>query len=101
MGSVPPVDSIVISDQIIPVEISTDATCKIAMLSSVLPKRWRFTRLTCSGVTTIRVGKNTLPRVQRLAANVSPVDIGVVDIAFSEGACGSHRTAMLKRATRV
>src|SRR6266576_1680169 len=80
IGSAPPVDSIVISDQIIPVEISTDATCKMAMLSSVLPKRWRLTRLTCSGVTTMRTGKNTFPRVQRLAVKVSLGDAGVVDM---------------------
>jgi hypothetical protein len=70
MGSAPPVESIRISDQIIPVLISTDATWEIAMLSSVAPNIRDFTRLTCSGVTTIRVGKMWLPRVQRLAEKV-------------------------------
>jgi hypothetical protein len=47
------------------------------MLSSVLPNRRGFTRLTCNGVTTMRVGKIRLPRVQRLALNVSPDEAGV------------------------
>src|SRR2546429_8520333 len=60
-----------ISDQMIPVEICTEATLPMAMLSSLLPKRRGFTRLTCCGVTVIRVGKKRLPFVQRLAAKVS------------------------------
>src|SRR5690242_15316616 len=74
MGSVPPVESIRISDQITPVRICTDATCEIAMLSSVVPKSRGFTRLTCSGLTTMRVGKIRLPRVHRLALKDSPAD---------------------------
>ena len=34
------------SDQKTPVEIFTDATCEIEMLSSLLPNRRLFTRLT-------------------------------------------------------
>src|SRR5256885_8476002 len=43
----------------------------MAILSSLLPKRRGFTRLTCCGVTVMRVGKKRLPLVQRLAAKVS------------------------------
>ena len=65
------------SDQQIPVEIFTDATCRIAMLSSLLPNRRRFTRLTRSGLTTIRVGNHRFPRVQRLALKVSSEAAGL------------------------
>src|SRR5437588_12174218 len=74
MGSVPPDDSILICDQIIPVVIPTDATCAIAILSSVVPNIRGLTRLTCSGLTTILVGKNKLPCVHRLALKVSPAN---------------------------
>src|SRR5437764_5791813 len=73
MGSVPPEESIRMSDQIIPVEICTEATLPRAMLSSLLPNRRDFVRLTCCGVTTMRTGKNRLPLVQRLAMKVSEV----------------------------
>jgi len=43
----------------------------MAMLSSLLPKSRGFTRLTCWGVTVMRVGKKRLPLVQRLAENVA------------------------------
>src|SRR5271167_322900 len=59
------------SDQKIPVEIFTEATWEIEMLSSLLPNRRRFTRLTRSGLTTIRVGNHRFPLVQRLAMKVS------------------------------
>src|ERR1700692_681580 len=71
IGSVPPLDSMEISDHITPVEICTEATCAMAMLSSLLPKRRGFTLLTCRGFTTIRVGKNKFPLVQRLAMKIS------------------------------
>ena len=72
IGSVPPVDSITMSDQKIPVEIFTDATWEIEMLSSLLPNKRFFTRLTRSGPTSMRVGNHRFPRVQRLALKVSP-----------------------------
>src|SRR3989442_15472609 len=59
------------SDQKTPVEILTDATWEIEMLSSLLPNRRRFTRLTRSGLTTMRVGNHRFPLVQRLAVKVS------------------------------
>jgi hypothetical protein len=67
------------SDQMIPVEMCTDATCEMLMLSSLLPNSRGFIRDTRCGVTTIRVGKKRLPLVQRLAANVSPAG-GVLKI---------------------
>src|SRR5260370_37760580 len=67
MGSVPPVDSIRISAHSTPVEICTEATFDMAMVSSLLPNQRDFTRLTRSGLTTMRVGKIKLPWVQRLA----------------------------------
>ncbi len=72
IGSVPPVDSITMSDQKIPVEIFTEATWEIEMLSSLLPNKRFFTRLTRSGPTSMRVGNHRFPRVQRLALKVSP-----------------------------
>ncbi len=67
MGLVPPVESILISDQSMPVAICTEATCGIAILSSLLPNSRDLTRLTRWEVTTIRVGNMRLPLVQRLA----------------------------------
>src|SRR5712671_7456955 len=78
MGSLPPEESMRIFDQISPVEICTEATFPRAMLSSLLPNRRDFTRLTCCGVTMMRTGKNRLPLVQRLAVKVS--ELGRVDI---------------------
>jgi len=72
IGSVPPVDSITMSDQKIPIEIFTEATWEIEMLSSLLPNKRFFTRLTRSGPTSMRVGNHRFPRVQRLALKVSP-----------------------------
>jgi len=54
----------------IPVEIFTEATWEIEMLSSLLPNRRLFTRLTRSGLTTMRVGNHKFPLVQRLAVKV-------------------------------
>src|SRR5712692_5501936 len=71
MGSLPPEESMRIFDQISPVEIWTDATFPRAMLSSLLPNKRDFTRLTCCGVTMMRTGKNRLLLVQRLAVKVS------------------------------
>ena len=73
MGSVPALDSIKMSDQIMPVEMCTDATCEMLMLSSLLPNSRGLMRDTRCGVTTMRVGNKKLPLVQRLAINVSPV----------------------------
>src|SRR5882762_830640 len=76
MGSVPPLDSITMSDQNTPVEIFTEATCEIEMLSSLLPNKRLFTRLTRSGPTTIRVGNHRFPLVQRLAVKVTSEALG-------------------------
>src|SRR5208282_1500663 len=59
------------SDQTTPVEIFTEATWEVEMLSSLLPNRRFFTRLTRSGLTTMRVGNHRFPLVQRLAVKVS------------------------------
>ncbi len=71
------------SDQTMPVEMCTDATFEMAMLSSLLPKRRDFTRLTRCELTTILVGKKKLPLVQRLAVKVSACapGAGVVRVA--------------------
>src|SRR6478752_2885189 len=74
MGSVPPVDSMTISAQKTPVEICTEATLDMGMLSSLEPNSRDFVRTTRCGLTTILVGKKKLPRVQREAANVSAGD---------------------------
>src|SRR5208282_30229 len=73
------------SDQKIPVEIFTEATWEIEMLSSLLPNRRRFTRLTRSGLTTMRVGNHKFPLVQRLAVKVSsePAGIGLAGIGLA------------------
>lgn len=63
------------SDQNTPVEICTDATAGIAMLSCVLPNSRGLMRNTCSGLTTIRVGKKKFPRVKRLAVKLSALDV--------------------------
>src|SRR5467141_2807277 len=83
MGSVPPVDSIRISDQNTPVEICTDATFDMAMLSSLLPNSRDFTRVTRGGLTTRRVGKNKLPCVQRLALKLSDGELSIWRSGFT------------------
>src|ERR1700685_1372491 len=86
MGSVPPVDSMRISDQNTPVEICTDATFEIAMVSSLLPKKRDLIRLTRCGLTTSLVGKRKLPGVHRLAVKVSAgeLSIGLSGLALGE-----------------
>lgn len=71
IGSLPPVDSITISDQNTPVEICTEAIFDIAMLSSLLPNNRDFTRETRCGLITSRVGKKKFPCVHREAVKVS------------------------------
>src|ERR1051326_7643347 len=82
MGLLPPVESIRMSDQSIPVLINTEATLVMGMLSSELPKNLGLIRRTRSGPTSIHVGKRRLPRVQRLALNtLLEVDVrGAVDM---------------------
>src|ERR1700728_2383455 len=50
MGSVPPVDSMTISDQKTPVEMWTEAILVMPMLSSLLPNRRDLTRVTRCGL---------------------------------------------------
>src|ERR1700677_5079798 len=71
MGSVPPVDSITITDHRTPVEMCTDATFDMGIVSSLLPNNRDLMRLTRCGLTSRRVGKRKLPCVQRLAVKVS------------------------------
>jgi|SRR6185437_7232702 len=89
MGLLPPVESIRMSDQSIPVLIKTEATLVMGMLSSELPKNRGLIRKTRSGLTSMRVGKRRLPRVQRLALNtLFDTDVkGAVDmpIFYLEG----------------
>ena len=77
-------------DQTIPVEICTEATCAMAMLSSLVPKKRGFTLLTCNGFTTMRIGKSRLPFVQRLAMNVSPSGVALVINSEYWQTIGSH-----------
>src|SRR5689334_7991845 len=69
--SLPPVDSMAISDQNTPVEMCTDATFVIGMLSSLLPNSRDLVRITRCGLTTSLVGKKKFPCVHREAVNVS------------------------------
>ena len=80
----PPVESIRMSDQSIPVLINTEATLVMGMLSSELPKNLGLIRKTRSGLTSMRVGNRKLPRVQRLALNtLLAVDVrGAVDMTL-------------------
>jgi hypothetical protein len=71
MGSVPPVDSITISDQNMPVEICTEAIFDMAMLSSFDPNMRDLIRITRSGLITNLVGNKKFPCVKRLAVKVS------------------------------
>src|SRR5580704_2721223 len=96
MGSEPPEESMRMLDQITPVEICTEATFPKAMLSSLLPNRRDFTRLTCCGVTMMRTGKNRLPLVQRLAVKVS--ELGRFGIEGSSWINPKPRGSALRRA---
>src|SRR5258708_36369371 len=96
MGSVPPEESMRMLDQITPVEICTEATFPRAMLSSLLPNRRDFTRLTCCGVTMMRTGKNRFPLVQRLAVKVS--EFGRVGLKGASCINPKTRAAALRRA---
>src|ERR1700749_4003959 len=69
IGLLPPLESMRISDQNIPVAICTEATFEIGILSSELPKSRGLMRNTRSGPTSMRVGKKKLPWVKRLATN--------------------------------
>src|SRR5258707_12083027 len=97
MGSVPPVDSMTISAQNTPVEMWTDATFEIGMLSSLLPKSFDFTRATRWALIVSLVGKKKLPWVQRLAEKVSvefgSVVRGVVMVSSAAAELAGHRTA--------
>ena len=71
-----------------PMEMCTEATLEMAMLSSCffqtrLPNRRDFTRLTRCELTTSLVGKRRLPLVQRLAVKVSGWGLGgIVDMGL-------------------
>src|SRR5436305_4401359 len=67
MGLDPPVESMRMVENISPVLMFTDATFCIAMLSSLEPMARGLIRRTRSGLTSITVGKNRFPDVQRLA----------------------------------
>src|SRR5579872_640250 len=82
-GSVPPVDSITISDQNTPVLMCTEAIFDIAMLSSLLPNRRDLTRDTRWGLITSFVGNRKLPCVHRDALNVSAGEESIVDSGCS------------------
>src|SRR5579864_1995091 len=71
IGSVPPVDSMTISDQKTPVEMCTEAIFDMAILSSLLPNSRDLTRLTRCGLITSFVGKKKFPCVHREAVKVS------------------------------
>jgi len=83
------VDSTTISDQNTPVEIWTDATFDMAILSSLLPNSRDLTRATRCGLTISFVGKKKFPCVHRLAANVSAgelsIGLSVVEVIVSAG----------------
>jgi|SRR5665213_561772 len=70
MGFAPPVESMRILDQIIPVWIFTDATLGIAILSSLELKKLLFIRATLSFVTSILTGNKKLPAVHLLAKKI-------------------------------
>src|SRR2546426_4322437 len=94
------------SDQKTPVEILTDATWEIEMLSSLLPNKRLFTRLTRSGLTTMRVGNHRFPLVQRLALKVSseafvfgPADARSIQARPSSRSRCSQRSGYRERPT--
>src|SRR5947209_6305823 len=94
MGSVPPVDSMTISAQKTPVEICTEATLEMGMLSSLEPNSRDFVRITRCGLTTILVGKKKLPRVQRDAANASAGEESMV-LRSAEAITSNHKITKL------
>ena len=67
MGRSPPVDSIRMFDQMMPVLICTEATLKMLMLISSRLNHERFRRTTALSETSMIVGKRKFPRVNRLA----------------------------------
>jgi len=66
-GSVPPEDSINISDQISPVLMWTEAILAMLIVISSWLNHDRLRRVTDLSLTSINVGNKKLPRVQRLA----------------------------------
>lgn len=70
-------DSMTISDQKTPVEMWTEATFEIGMLSSLLPNSRDFVRMTRCGLTTSLVGKKKFPCVQREAVKVSAGELSI------------------------
>ena len=71
MGSVPPVLSMRMSAQKSPVSTCTEATRWRCTLISFLANHERFLLTTAVSFTSMTVGNRRLPRVQRLAANLS------------------------------
>ncbi len=71
MGSVPPVDSITISDQIIPVEIFTEATCEIRNTFFIAAKQTLLHTADTQGTDHNIVGNQKFPFVHRLARKIS------------------------------
>src|SRR5580700_6440579 len=94
IGSVPPVDSITISDHSTPVEICTDATFDMAMVSSLLPNKRPLMRLTRFGLTMIFVGNRKLPVVQRLAVKTVSGGTSGLGIAYTHSSAPFFQTQM-------
>src|SRR4029077_15377881 len=70
-GSVPPEDSIRISDHTMPVLICTEATLLMLMDISSRLNQERLCRVTDLSLTSMYVGNKVLPLVQRLARKIS------------------------------
>src|SRR5204863_1514138 len=102
-GSVPPEDSIRMSDQISPVLIWTEAIfCTLMLISSRLNQE-RLRRTTAFSLTSMTVGKRKLPFVHRLAWNASIVLLRSMSFFHRVGKrifCG-HKKARRKSAGRV
>ena len=71
LESLPPEDSIKISDHRMPVLMWTEATLWMLMLISSTLNQERLRRITAFSVTSMRVAKSKLPFVHRLAWNIS------------------------------
>src|SRR5207302_10006191 len=93
-GSVPPEDSIRMSDQITPVLIWTEAIfCTLMLISSRLNQE-RLRRITAFSLTSMTVGKRKLPFVHRLAWNASIVLLRSMNFLHRAGKLIVHAASM-------
>src|SRR5882724_11672405 len=104
-GSVPPLDSIRMSDQMIPVLMWTDATLEMLILISSLLNHDRLCRMTALSVTSMIVRNKWFPIVHRLALkiseSISPLWFSTGFISTGFAVCLTKRLAIVRESAEI